>query len=119
MSHRAARHVLVVDDDRDFCRSLELLLRGYGLRVSCAPSALTGLARLGATPPPDLVLADAGLPGVEGFGAADGPPCALMAAQPQGPGVLPKPAGARDVRAFLEHLRALLDGAPGGARAAA
>lgn len=61
----STRTVLVVDDDRQLLRALEIALRGKGFRVLTAgtgPLALD-VARSQA---PDLVLLDLGLPGMEG-----------------------------------------------------
>ncbi|HEX5269949.1 MAG TPA: response regulator [Gemmataceae bacterium] len=66
---RAARRVLVVDDNRDSADSMAMLLqlRGYDVRVAYdgpeGVKAALGLA-------PDVVLCDIGLPGLDGFGVA-------------------------------------------------
>jgi PAS domain S-box-containing protein len=64
-----ARHILVVDDDRDTAESLAMLLRLMGNEVHIAsdgPSALEATRALR----PDLVLLDLGLPGMNGFEVA-------------------------------------------------
>ncbi|NTU78675.1 MAG: response regulator transcription factor [Chloroflexales bacterium] len=62
------QHILVVDDDRLMRRSVSLLLEQEGYRVSVAASGEEALALI-ATDPPDLVLLDIGLPGIDGLEA--------------------------------------------------
>jgi signal transduction histidine kinase len=66
---RVARHVLVVDDNLDYCESLARLLRARGYRVATAHDSATALARARAEPP-DVVLLDIGLPGNDGYTVA-------------------------------------------------
>src|SRR5437660_10935657 len=57
--------ILVVDDDRDICRSIEVILRleGYDVRVAHAgEDAIAEAARV----QPDLVLLDMMMPGMDG-----------------------------------------------------
>src|SRR5512135_1388255 len=61
-------HILLVDDDALLRRSLAYNLEQAGYRVSTAASAEDGLA-LGDRDPPDLVLLDIGLPGMDGLDA--------------------------------------------------
>jgi DNA-binding response OmpR family regulator len=63
-----ADHILIVDDDALLRRSLAFNLERAGYRVSTAASAedAIGLAR---RDPPDLVLLDIGLPGMDGLEA--------------------------------------------------
>jgi DNA-binding response OmpR family regulator len=63
-----AKHILVVDDDALLRRSLVLSLEQAGYRAAAAASAEDALeaARLA---PPDLVLLDIGLPGMDGLEA--------------------------------------------------
>jgi DNA-binding response OmpR family regulator len=63
-----ARHILLVDDDALLRRSLSLNLEKAGYRVSTAASAEDGWA-LARRDPPDLVLLDIGLPGMDGLEA--------------------------------------------------
>ncbi|HZU34709.1 MAG TPA: ATP-binding protein, partial [Gemmataceae bacterium] len=68
-NHAPARHVLLVDDNQDAVETLAKLLRLDGHEVRTAydgPTAL-GLAR---TRPPDVVLLDISLPGMDGFEVA-------------------------------------------------
>lgn len=63
------RTVLVVDDNRDAADSMALLLRLEGHQATVAydgPGALDAVRR----EPPDLVLCDLGLPGMDGFQVA-------------------------------------------------
>jgi diguanylate cyclase (GGDEF)-like protein len=58
--------ILVVDDDRDICRSIEVILRleGYDVRVANeGEGALEQAARV----QPDLVLLDMMMPGIDGY----------------------------------------------------
>ena len=67
---RLSAHVLVIDDDQDLLRLLTLRLHAWGFRVSTAPSAEEGLARI-AIEPPQLVLSDIRLPGKDGLALFD------------------------------------------------
>ena len=59
-------HVLAVDDDRDALSLLEEVLVAAGARVSTAHSAASALSVLD-TEVPDVVVADLGMPFVDGF----------------------------------------------------
>jgi DNA-binding response OmpR family regulator len=61
-------HILVVDDDRLLCRSLAYSLDRAGYRVDTVCSAEDALA-WAQRDPPDLVLLDIGLPGMDGLEA--------------------------------------------------
>jgi DNA-binding response OmpR family regulator len=63
-----ARHILVVDDDALMRRSLAFNLEQAGFRASPAANAEDALA-LARQTPPDLVLLDIGLPGMDGLDA--------------------------------------------------
>jgi signal transduction histidine kinase len=66
---RTTRNVLVVDDNRDAADSLGTLLRlkGHGVRVVYdGPAAVAAAAEY----PPDLVLLDLGMPGMDGYEVA-------------------------------------------------
>ncbi len=63
-----AKHILVVDDDTLLRRSLSLQLEQAGYRASTAVSAEDALA-LARRDPPDLILLDVGLPGMDGLEA--------------------------------------------------
>jgi len=66
------RHILVVEDERPTLTLLEKILTGAGYRVT---GVLDGIAALKAAraDPPDLVLLDLIIPGVDGYGV-----CALL-----------------------------------------
>ena len=65
----ASHSVLVVDDNMDAAISLATLLRLSGHSVSLAHDGPAAL-RLAATDPPDAVLLDLGLPGIDGYEVA-------------------------------------------------
>jgi CheY-like chemotaxis protein len=54
---RAARRILIVDDDADFRESTKALLEACGYDVATAPTGRAGLAALGSSPP-DLIVVD-------------------------------------------------------------
>lgn len=66
---RAARHVLVVDDEPEIRTLLERSLGASGYQVETAPDGEEALARIAARPPA-LVLLDAMLPRIHGFEVA-------------------------------------------------
>ena len=61
--------ILVVEDNVDSADTLSLLLRLYGHDVQLARSGPTAL-EMAATSPPDVVLLDIGLPGMDGYQVA-------------------------------------------------
>jgi len=63
-----SKHILVVDDDTLLRRSLAFNLQNAGYRSSNAATAEDALA-LARGDPPDLVLLDIGLPGMDGLDA--------------------------------------------------
>jgi DNA-binding response OmpR family regulator len=63
-----SRHILAVDDDTLLRRSLAFNLEKAGYRVSTAGSAEDALAKV-QIDPPDLVILDIGLPGMDGMDA--------------------------------------------------
>jgi DNA-binding response OmpR family regulator len=65
---KMATHILLVDDDVLLRRSLAFNLEQVGYRVSTAANAEDALA-LASRDPPDLVLLDIGLPGMDGLEA--------------------------------------------------
>jgi DNA-binding response OmpR family regulator len=61
------KRILVIEDDPDIALSLRLKLeRDGGFQVNTAEDGATGL-RLAVDAPPDLVLLDVNLPGMDGF----------------------------------------------------
>jgi CheY-like chemotaxis protein len=60
-------HVLAVDDEPDALTLVCEVLESVGARISTAQSAADAVARLGAELP-DVVIADLGMPHVDGFG---------------------------------------------------
>src|SRR4051794_15476187 len=63
---RAARTVLVAEDDPDSRENLRQLLEGLGHAVLAAADGREALALLRAGPPPDLILLDPVMPAVDG-----------------------------------------------------
>ena len=59
-------HILVVDDNDDCRHSITLLLRGLGHEVQTAPDGQTAL-RMAQAEPPDVVLLDIDMPGMNGY----------------------------------------------------
>jgi two-component system, OmpR family, response regulator len=66
---RAGLHILIVEDDRDNARSLSLLLQTAGHLVEVAADGPAAL-RSACACPPDVVLLDIGLPGMDGYEVA-------------------------------------------------
>ncbi len=58
--------ILVVDDEQNIRRSLEIILSGAGMQVESAGSGEEGLERVEANPP-DAVFLDVQLPGIDGL----------------------------------------------------
>lgn len=63
-----AKHILLVDDDALMRRSLAFNLEQSGYRATAAASAEDALA-IARRDPPDLILLDIGLPGMDGLDA--------------------------------------------------
>ena len=63
-----SRHILIIDDDALMRRSVSLHLEQQNFRTSTAASAEDALA-LARRDPPDLILLDIGLPGMDGLQA--------------------------------------------------
>ena len=66
---RKIRRVLVVEDNRDTASSLKMLLNHSGFEVTVAFTGAEGVAAALASPP-DAVLCDIGLPGLDGYAVA-------------------------------------------------
>ena len=58
--------VLVADDDRDICRSVEVILQLHGFEVTTVFDGLTAV-QVAHEMQPDLVVVDAMMPGLDGF----------------------------------------------------
>jgi DNA-binding response OmpR family regulator len=97
------RRVLIVDDEPNIVLSLEFLLRQQGYEVSVAASGEEALAAA-ARQPPDLVVLDVMLPGLDGFEV-----CRLLRERPEHAGlrILLLTARGREV----ERVRGLEEGA--------
>ena len=66
---RESRRILVVEDNADAARSLQLMLELDGHQVEVVSSGEEGLTRA-RTMQPDVVLSDVGLPGISGYALA-------------------------------------------------
>lgn len=62
--------VVVIDDEKDIRDSVRQLLEGWGLEVAVAPDACRGIELVIALRP-DAVLLDIGMPGMDGYTAAE------------------------------------------------
>jgi len=62
----APKRVLIIEDDEDVAKMLEVLIRGLKASVLLADDGMTGL-ELARTESPDLVLVDIHLPGMNGL----------------------------------------------------
>ena len=66
------RHILVVEDERPTLTLIEKILGGAGYRVTGVVDGIAAL-KVARADPPDLVLLDLIIPGVDGYGV-----CALL-----------------------------------------
>jgi CheY-like chemotaxis protein/signal transduction histidine kinase/CHASE3 domain sensor protein len=65
----AGRRVLLVDDDMRNLFALSKVLRGWGLQVSVAQDGQKALKMLADDEPPELILMDIMMPGMDGYAA--------------------------------------------------
>jgi CheY-like chemotaxis protein len=66
---KSGLHVLVIEDEPDNAETLALLLRMFGHEIYIARDGRTGIEAAKMNPP-DVVLLDLGLPGMDGFKVA-------------------------------------------------
>jgi CheY-like chemotaxis protein len=64
----AGRRVLLVDDDMRNLFALSKVMRGWGLNVAMAQDGFKALKMLADDEPPELVLMDVMMPGMDGYG---------------------------------------------------
>jgi CheY-like chemotaxis protein len=93
-------HILVAEDDPATAATLALVLRRDGHRVQLAPDGPTAVERA-QHQPPDVVLLDLGLPGLDGWEVARGLPPQALAKRPfliavSGPGLGAAPRWCRE-----------------------
>ena len=62
----ASRHIMVVDDESSILEMLEAALTGAGARVTTAVDGTTALVAI-VNDPPDLILLDVKMPGMDGW----------------------------------------------------
>ncbi|MGC3834010.1 response regulator [Moritella viscosa] len=67
MLENGKKHILIVEDDLEICRLLDMFLRTKGYQVSLSNSGTEGLADI-ARLQPDLVVLDIMMPGMNGMG---------------------------------------------------
>lgn len=85
------KSVLVVDDDPDICRFITEALNEAGYTVNCARDGVSALQKVRGEPP-DLILLDVHMPGIDGWDvlnqlrSAAGPqePIVIMTGQYEG-----------------------------------
>ena len=66
LSPLASRHIMVVDDESSILEMLEAALTGAGARVTTAVDGDTALVAI-VNDPPDLILLDVKMPGMDGW----------------------------------------------------
>jgi len=115
-----ARTILLVDDDELILQSVPSLVESQGHRVRTVTGGEEALARLAVEPPPDLVILDMNMPGLDGratlerlrslhpglpvllaTGRADQSALDLVAAHDR-VALLPKPFGLKDLRSAIQ-----------------
>lgn len=66
MSATTQRTILIVDDEENLVRLLEMNLRRHGYRIVKAEDGLDGL-KVAAEHKPDLIISDVNMPHIDGF----------------------------------------------------
>ena len=61
-----AKRILIIEDDPSFSRAINHIVEKEGYDVSTASNGITGLRMVGENPP-DLLILDVMLPGLDGF----------------------------------------------------
>src|SRR5438105_2176048 len=64
--YAASPQILIVDDDVDYCQSLQDLLSVFGRSAVCLASGQEALEYLRTRPHPQLILLDWAMPGMDG-----------------------------------------------------
>ena len=64
--HNGGLRILLVDDSRDACTVMQMLLEMHGYQVQTAHTGRAAL-QVAETTPPDVVLLDIGLPDTSGY----------------------------------------------------
>jgi len=64
-----ARHILIIEDNRDFRQGLRIMLESWGHRVEVAATGRRGLEIWEASRP-EIILIDLGLPDIDGYAVA-------------------------------------------------
>ena len=100
-----APRILIVDDDPAICAALRCLLDDEGYAVDCAASGESALAQCAAAPP-DLVITNLGLPGMDGVRLAHELRAGGFAAPLPGLPFLAKPFELEDLLATVARLLA-------------
>jgi CheY-like chemotaxis protein len=67
---RRARHIVIIEDNRDVRDVLRFLLESWGHQVEEAETGSRGLEMIRASRP-EIVLVDLGLPGLDGYAVAE------------------------------------------------
>ncbi|HEY9722951.1 MAG TPA: response regulator [Oscillatoriaceae cyanobacterium] len=68
MSSPDRKRILIADDEPDLVRILSILLRAMGYDIDAAPDARTAI-QMAMSSPPDLVILDVMMPGLNGYEA--------------------------------------------------
>jgi len=69
MTRGTPRKVLIIEDNHDSAESLRIYLELYGHKIAVAHTGTQGI-RAAADTPPEVVICDVGLPGMDGYAVA-------------------------------------------------